>query len=427
MDDDRTSSIRLALLGLLSGLLATAAILALRAAIDQGQRFLLGVGGGAGYESLPPLARVALPVVAGLLLGLLFDLLPRALRDVGVVHVLNRLQSPGGERLPVANIVTQFVGAVAAIVGGHSVDREGPAVHLGAGSASLLGRWLKLDAEEERSLLAAGAAAAIAAAFDTPLAAVVFAIEVLRVRYEVGRFLPIIVAAVTASIASRVLALTPASFTVIPEYLSTHWEIVAVLVLGGGIGLLASGFSTLAVRTARATSQWRCVIAFPAAGLLTGAIALWTPQVMGIGYDTLAVMLAGQGELALVVPLVATKLIATSVSVGLRVPGGLIGPTLVIGGAAGASLGLALAMLASDQAASSGFYATVGMAAMMGATLRAPLAALTALLETTANPNIILPGMIAVASAEVVRRSIGNSRSVFDMLRDARPVARRRG
>jgi CIC family chloride channel protein len=426
MDDDRTSAVRLALLGLLSGLLATAAILALRAAIDQGQRLLLGVGGGAGYESLPPLIRVVLPVVAGLLLGLLFDLLPRALRDVGVVHVLNRLQSPGGERLPIANVLTQFVGAVVAIVGGHSVDREGPAVHLGAGSASLLGRWLRLDAEEERSLLAAGAAAAIAAAFDTPLAAVVFTIEVLRVRYEVSRFLPIIVAAVTASIAARVLALTPASFTVIPEYLSSHWEILAVLLLGGGIGLLASGFSTVAVRTARSTSQWRCAVAFPIAGLMTGIIALWTPQVMGVGYDALAVMLAGQGELALVLPLVATKLIATSVSVGLRVPGGLIGPTLVIGGAAGASLGLALAALASDQAASSGFYATVGMAAMMGATLRAPLAALTALLEMTANPNIILPGMIAVASAEVVRRSIGNSRSVFDMLRDARPIARRR-
>jgi CIC family chloride channel protein len=427
MDDDRTSAIRLALLGLLSGLLATAAILALRAAIDQGQTLLLGVSGGAGYEALPPSVRVALPVVAGLLLGLLFDLLPRALRDVGVVHVLNRLQSPGGERLPVGNVVTQFVGAVAAIVGGHSVDREGPAVHLGAGSASLLGRWLQLDAEEERSLLAAGAAAAIAAAFDTPLAAVVFTIEVLRVRYEVSRFLPVIVAAVTASIAARVFALTPASFTVIPEYLTSHWEILALLLLGGGIGLLASGFSTLAVRTARATSHWRCMVAFPVAGLLTGIIAIWTPQVMGIGYDALALMLMGQGQLAVVLPLVATKLIATSVSVGLRVPGGLIGPTLVIGGAAGASLGLALAAVASDQAASSGFYATVGMAAMMGATLRAPLAALTALLEMTANPNIILPGMIAVASAEVVRRSVGNSRSVFDMLRDTRPVARRRG
>ena len=154
-------------------------------------------------------------------------------------------------------------------------------------------------------------------------------------------------------------------------------------------------------------------------------LALWTPQIMGISYDTLALLLVGQGELALVLPLVATKLIATGCSIGLRVPGGLIGPTMFIGGAAGSAFGLTLAILASDQTASAGFYATIGMAAMMGATLRAPLAALTALLELTANPNMILPGMIAVASAELVSRTLRGERSVFDMLLDASPDPKR--
>jgi CIC family chloride channel protein len=122
---------------------------------------------------------------------------------------------------------------------------------------------------------------------------------------------------------------------------------------------------------------------------------------------------------------VATKLIATAASIGLKVPGGLIGPTLFIGGAAGATLGLLLAAAGAEQAASSGFYATIGMAAMMGATLRAPLAALTALLELTANPNIILPGMLAVATAELVTRAWRGERSVFDLLLDAQPVGTR--
>jgi H+/Cl- antiporter ClcA len=426
MDDERAAWIRLTLLGLLSGLLAALVVLAFRGAIEWGQWLLLPAGSGDGYEVLPLAARVALPLAAGLLLGLAFDLLPRERREVGVTHVLKRLQAPGRERLPASNMLVQFAGAVVAIVGGHSVDREGPAVHLGAASASLVGQRLGLDADEERTLLAAGAAAAIAAAFDTPLAGVVFSIEVLRIRYQVSRFLPVIVAAVMGAMATRMLSLDDPGFPVVPEYLGSHWEVLALVLLGASIGLLAVAFSGLAAGVARRTGRWPCRVTFPLAGLLTGVLALWTPQIMGISYDTLALMLIGEGELALVLPLVATKLIATAVSIGLRVPGGLIGPTMFIGGAAGSTLGLLLAALAMDEAASAGFYATIGMAAMMGATLRAPLAALTALLELTANPNIILPGMIAITCAELVSRSLRGERSVFDLLLDAQPTVAKR-
>ncbi|NBC14723.1 MAG: chloride channel protein [Gammaproteobacteria bacterium] len=426
MDHDYAASLRLTLLGAVSGLLAALVVLAFRSVIEWGQWLLLPAASGDGYEVLSPAARLALPLAAGLLLGIAFDLLPRHRREVGVNHVLKRLQAPGRERLPLVNMLVQFFGAVVAIVGGHSVDREGPAVHLGAGSASFVGSWLGLDAEEERTLLAAGAAAAIAAAFDTPLAGVVFSIEVLRIRYQVTRFLPVIVAAVMGAMASRVLSLDDPGFPVVPEHLGSHWEILAMLALGGGIGLLAVAFSTLAVRLLRTTGRWPCSLTFSLAGLITGLLALWTPQIMGISYDTLAIMLLGEAQLVLVLPLVATKLIATAVSIGLRVPGGLIGPTLFIGGAAGSTLGLLLAAAGIEQAASAGFYATIGMAAMMGATLRAPLAALTALLELTANPNIILPGMLAVATAELVSRAWRGERSVFDLLLNAQPIDTRK-
>ena len=420
--EGRAAWIRLALLGLLSGLLAGLVVLAFRTALEWGQWLLLPAAGGDGYEVLPLPLRVALPLAAGLLLGLAFDRLPRAMRDVGVTHVLRRLMAPGRERLPFRNMLVQFLGALIAIVGGHSVDREGPAVHLGAASASLVGQRLGLDAEEERTLLAAGAAAAIAAAFDTPLAGVVFSIEVLRIRYQVSRFLPVIIAAVMGAMASRMLSLDDPGFPVVPEYLGTQWEVLAMLLLGAGVGLLAVAFSALAVGVARRTGHWPCALTFSLAGLATGLLALWTPQIMGVSYDTLALMLVGEGQLALVLPLVATKLVATAVSIGLRVPGGLIGPTMFIGGAAGSTLGLLLPLLPMEHAASPGFYATIGMVAMMGATLRAPLAALTALLELTANPNIILPGMIAVASAELVSRTLRGERSVFDLLMNAQPI-----
>jgi H+/Cl- antiporter ClcA len=423
MDDDRRTWIRLTLLGIVSGLLAGGVVLAFRVAIEIGQRLLLPAGHGSNYEDLSYWLRIALPVAAGVLLGLLLDLLPRASREVGVVHVLKHLQAPGRQRLPAMNMLTQFVGAVGAIVGGHSVDREGPAVHLGAASASFVGQRLNLTAEEDITLAACGAAAAISAAFDTPLAGVVFAIEVLRIRYQVSRFLPVIVAAVVGAMVSRGVALAEPGFAVPPESLGSDWNLIALLLLGTATGLLAVAFIALCAAVAARTAQWRFVTTLPLAGLITGILALATPQIMGTSYDTLALLLIDEVDLTLVAALVATKLIATGCSVGLRVPGGLIGPTLFIGGAIGSVFGLALAQWIPAAAASPGFYATIGMVAMMGATLRAPLAALTALLELTANPGIILPGMITVACAELVTRWVRGQKSVFDVLIDVQARA----
>ena len=217
MADDRSTWLRLTLLGALSGVLAGLVVLAFRSAITVGQQWLLPPGPSGNYEALPTWARIALPVGTGLLLGLIVDRLPREAREVGVVHVLRRLQTLSPRRLPPINMLTQFFGAVVAIVGGHSVDREGPAVHIGAASASFIGQRLRVTTEEDITLIACGAAAAIAAAFDTPLAGVVLVIEVLRIRYQVSRFLPVIVAAVTAAMISRLLNLTEVSFTVSPE------------------------------------------------------------------------------------------------------------------------------------------------------------------------------------------------------------------
>ena len=117
MDDDRAKWLRLTLLGLLSGLLAGTVVLAFRVAINLGQQYLLPPGGDGNYEALAPWLRIVLPASIGLLLGLLFDLMPRGLREVGVTHVLKRLQTPGQERLPPGNMLVQFVGAVVSMVG----------------------------------------------------------------------------------------------------------------------------------------------------------------------------------------------------------------------------------------------------------------------------------------------------------------------
>ena len=289
-------------------------------------------------------------------------------------------------------------------------------MHIGAASANLVGQGMRISAEEDYTLAACGAAAAISAAFNTPLAGVIFVIEVLRVRYEVSRFLSVIVASVVGAVISRLLLGSDPTFVVPPFQISTNRELPNLILLGLTIGLLAVAFISLCESVARRTRTWNNKLTFTIAGVVTGVLALWTPQIMGPSYDTLGELLAGKEDVTLVLALVLTKLLATGAAVGLRVPGGLIGPTLLIGGAAGSAMGTLFSMLEPIDAAAPAFYATVGMVAMMGATLRAPLAALIALLELTSNPNIILPGMIAVASAELINRLALGKESVFAIM-----------
>jgi chloride channel protein, CIC family len=416
LTSERIQWLRLTLFGVLGGALAAGLVLVFAYLLELGQGLVLPSGIPGDYETLPPLWRVLLPAGVGLLLGLAFDRLRPEHRQVGVVHVLARLQTPGRERLPPGNLLTQILGALVAIVAGHSVDREGPAVHIGAAAANLAGRGLASSAEEDYTLAACGAAAAIAAVFSTPLAGVVFVIEVLKVRYQVARILPVIVAAVTGAVAAHLVTHRLTLFSVTPLSLHAVWELPYLLLLGISTGLVAALFIRLCEWVAERARLLPNALTFTLAGLCTGLLALATPEIMGISQDTLALLLQGQLGLGLALALVFTKLLASAVSVGLRVPGGLIGPTLFIGGALGSAFGLLLGEVAGLDVSSPGFYATIGMVAMMGATLRAPLAALTALLELTGNPSIILPGMLAVASAELTNRLFLGKESVFESL-----------
>lgn len=409
----RPSLLGLSAVAVAVGVLSGGVVLLFRWSIESSQLLFLSDHVG-NYEALPPAWRLSLPLAGGILLGLVFERIREPTRRVGVGHVLSALHTPAGERLPIGNALAQFFGGIWSIVTGHSVDREGPGVHLGAAAGSLLGQRMGLVSEYNYTLTTSGAAAAISAAFDTPLAGVVFVIEVLGVRYSVSRFLPVILAAVSAAVLSRALYGSDPAFAVPPVTLATLLELPSLALLGLIVGLLAAAFIALVRWVTRATSAWGPRLAFSAAGALTGCLALWVPQIMGVSYDSLEAILEGRIELMTLLGICMAKLVATGVSVGLRVPGGLIGPMLVVGGATGGALGAALAGWVP--ASEAGLAATIGMVAMMGATLHAPLAALTALLELTANPNILLPGMLAVAGADLVVRRLQGPESVFGWL-----------
>jgi len=238
--------------------------------------------------------------------------------------------------------------------------------------------------------------------------------------YTIAGFAPIILSAVSATALTRFVFGAEPAFTVPPLHLASLFELPYLLVIGLVIGALAALFITSLKWLTTFSSQMIIWQRLTLAGFLTGLCALLVPEIMGVGYDTVNQAMLGQLGVGLLLLIVLFKIMATTIGLGLGLPGGLIGPTLVIGAAAGGVLGLLAEAVFPGQVASPGFYAMLGMGAMMGATLQAPLAALLAMLELTANPNIILPGMLAVVVAGITSSHLFRCESVFLTLLKAR-------
>lgn len=363
------------------------------------------------YESLPPQWRFGLPVIGSLVLGAVYHLLQTRRRQVGVVHVLDRLHNHQAQ-MPVQNALLQFFAGATALVSGHSVGREGPAVHLGAASGSWVGSRLKLPNNSVRSLLGCGVAAAIAASFNTPLAGVVFAMEVVMLEYSVAGFLPVMLAAVAGSATAQLAFGNQPAFNVPAIQMNSLAELPVLFLCALAIGTLSALFiraQSLLVRQQHRPPLLR----FLAVGLVTGTLGIWVPEILGAGYDTLEMAMLGQLGLTALAVIVAAKLVATAVGSGLGIPGGVIGPSLFLGACLGGIAGGLTNLWLGEYTASPGFYAMVGMAAMMAALLNAPLAALLAILELTYNPNVLFPGMMMIVVACLVSRHFFGTDSIF--------------
>ncbi|MDH3411178.1 MAG: chloride channel protein [Gammaproteobacteria bacterium] len=409
----------LALVGLISGLLTGAVVIAFRWLTEHAQIMLTPIAGPEAFEGLPWSYRLALPIAGGLLIGVIFQRASVGSREVGVVHVMERLAYHSG-RMPWKNAALQFFGAALSIMSGHSVGREGPVVHVGAASSSLLGQWLGFPNNSIRVLVACGAAASIAASFNTPIAGVIFAMEVVLMEYTLVGFTPVILAAVAATSLARVAYGPAPAFDIPIMQMTSLWELPYILLVGVLVGAAAAlfiqGIRSLDV-CCREIPLW---MRTTAAGLVTGLCGLIAPEVMGIGYDTVELTLLGEMALGALVTVAAVKLVATVACISLGLPGGLIGPTLVMGAAAGGALGVVGHAMVPDMSSSEGFFAMLGMGAMMGATLQAPLAALMAVLELTANSNSILPGMFAIVTATLTTHVLFKKRSVYINMLQAR-------
>ena len=410
---------QLSMLAIPVGLLSGGVIIAFRILVESTQGMLLPEDNIENYEGLGHGLRLLLPVAGGLIIGLVWQFLRHKTRETGVVHVMERLAYHQG-RLPFRNAVAQFFGAALSIISGHSVGREGPSVHLGATSGSQVGQWLRLPNNSLRTLAACGIAAAISASFNTPLAGVIFSMEVVLMEYSVVSFAPVILSAVTATTLTRLAFGSDRVFSIPAMQLGSLLELPYVIIMGIILGCIAALFIHLLQHSTSLSKGWPIWIRCTLAGGIVGLIGMAVPEVMGIGYDTVNQALLGQLALTALLVITAAKIVASALGLGLGLPGGLIGPTMVIGALAGGATGIMADTWLPGQIASPAFYALIGMCTMMGATLQAPLAALTAMLELTANPNIILPGMLALIAGVLVSREIFGKEPVYVALMKAR-------
>jgi CIC family chloride channel protein len=398
-----------AILGIASGLVTGLVIIAFRLAIEWPLSQTLQ-GGPENFEELENLWALALPIGGSLVLIALLAFFNETDRRVGVVHVMERLGRHQGH-MPLKNAVIQFLAGVIALASGQSGGREGPAIHLGATGSSLIGHYLKLPNNSIRVLVGCGSAAAISASFNTPIAGVIFSMEVIILEYTVAGFIPVILASVVAALMTQLVFGSDTAFDVPSVSMASFYDLPILVAEGIFIGLIAAFFVKCMVTVhSRAPDSFARRLLL--AGVLTGLAAMIAPEIMGVGYDTVNLVLIGELSLSVLLLTFAIKLLVSSTIIALGMPVGIIGPTLFIGAMAGGLFALVAGSFGSDLSEDA-FYVMLGMGAMMGAVLQAPLAALMAVLELTNNPNIILPAMLVIVIANLTASQVFGIRSVF--------------
>jgi CIC family chloride channel protein len=341
--------------------------------------------------------RLLVPLVGSLTMGyLLFKYFPDA-RGSGVPQTKAALYARGGY-ISLATVFGKFFCTSATLASGIPLGREGPSVQVGAGLASLLGRKLGLSPEKVKALIPVGAAAAVAAAFNTPLAAVLFALEEVVGDLHAPVLGSVVLASATSWAILRLLLGNDPLFKV-PQYqLVSPWEFCAYAVLGVVGGLVSVAFTKMLLNLrARflcfpARTKW---IQPAAGGLLVGIMGWFVPQTLGVGYKYVGDALNGGMAIKLMILLLVLKLFAVTVSYASGNAGGIFGPSLFLGAMLGGIVGTAAHYVSPAHVASPGAYALVGMGTAFAGIVRAPMTSVVMIFETTRDYAVIVPLMIS--------------------------------
>ncbi|MEM8986511.1 MAG: chloride channel protein [Pseudomonadota bacterium] len=402
-------------LGVFVGALAAYATLVLRLAIDSVSYVFFGAGetGLVGAASEMSFGRVwAVPVAGGVIVALLLFGARRlgwldSRRPHGVADVIEARAVDGRHVSFRTGLASSLITAVS-LGAGASAGREGPAVHLGASIASFVSRQTGLRTVDMRTLLGCGAAAAVAASFNAPIAGVLFALEVVLGNYALSIIGPVTVASVTGALIARFHLGDFPAFA-IPDYgVAGVIDTPIALALGIICGLVAAGFMSAAAaagriadRTAeRLHTPYECLPII--GGVVVGAIGAFAPEILSVGYEATDAALQNALPLGALVAFLVLKAVATAVTLACRFGGGVFSPGLYLGAMAGAAFGIVLQNIAPLETASPSFYAIVGMGAAGGAILGAPISTTLIVFELTGDYQMTMSLLVAVAAATLI-------------------------
>lgn len=413
--DQRTLSehLKIAFLAMVVGALAGGAAILFRSVIDGVTFGAVGIQTGSILDlarSLPWWHVLLIPAVGGLVVGwfvqsVSYERRLHGVPDVIVASFLRQGRLPGR-----AGVGAALVSAVSAGVGA-SVGREGPMVHLGASVGSWIAQRLGLRPYDSRTLLACGVAAGVAASFNVPVGATIFAFELMIRRYSIQRLAPIVIAAVVGTALIRAYYGDFPAWHVPERILVSYWEFPAFALLG--VICACTGF--VLIRSVALVSHAMNRLAIPPmlrpalGGLGVGAIAVFFPHVLGIGYEAADEALRGALPFALLAALVLAKIAATALSLGAGFGGGIFSPSLVIGAMTGGAFGVLATAAFPEFSSGHGAYTIVGMAAVAGAVLHTPFATIIIIFEMTASYPLALGVMLAVVISAILLNDVWRS------------------
>lgn len=405
------TSWQLCLLAILGGVGAASLIVLFSWCIDSIQGLFLEDTDN--YNSLTSSSRLLLPICGALIILAFAKMTGYQYTRSGIPFVLHRLKVAYGI-IPLRNTLNQFFGGLVALASGFSVGKEGPAVHLGAAISGYIGLRLSLPYNSVRTLCACGVAAGIAACFNTPIAAVVFVMEVVLREYKVHMFIPIMLAAIIGSMMTSSLMGSVQAFEHFDQIQLDFEHYPIILVLGVALGTLASLFNRYIVFFIKRYQHMHISKRFMTVALVTGVVGVAIPPALGTDLSAITVSLSNEWHFSWLFALLLAKCLLTVIAIGLGIPGGLIGPILGIGAIAGAFTASIIAgFIPGDHLTSD--FALMGMAGFMAATLNAPLAALLAVVELSSQLDIVLPAMLVISASCLAAGQFFNNRSIFVM------------
>lgn len=358
---------------------------------------------------------LAAPALGGLVVGILVHRLMPQRRPQAVAEVIEASALSGGRMSLRVGLKAAVISATSLGVGA-SAGREGPVVHLGAAIGSFLARRLHLGRALRRTLLGCGVAAAVAASFNAPIAGVFFALEVVVGHYALSAFAPIVVASVTATVISRM------SYGDFPAFvLPQAYEIVSFLEFPAFafLGVVSASVAVIFMRAVMlATTVFERshlpVWSRPAlAGLAVGAVAAaGFPHVLGVGYEATDAALSELYPLWLLIALAALKTAATAACLGAGFGGGVFSPSLFLGAMTGGAFGIVATQVFPELSSGYGAYTIVGMGAVAGSVLGAPISTILMIFELTGSYELTIAVMLATVVASLITNQV-HGRSFF--------------